>query len=235
MTLEIVLDKENEEFVLETGWDIAVPVDFTLEDDLLRIVCFPSVADAVRCWAGAFGGDPFAEEALRALWKAIAPWAKECGYQPERHRERWGIIYRCKAVALAPQESTRRLSAADEDHNQTTYDLEMTVEDGRIAFGTLVGGKVVSVAVSHSAPEAGAVVELGVETCVLHRKKGYAASNLAMATEALLQEGCIPEYRCYFDNIASAKSAEKAGYYQAGKYYYYVLRRKPQKNGRAQD
>ena len=221
-------DAEGEEFVLENEWDVAVPVNFETVDGRLRVSYFPSVEHKITAWLSAHKSDPFSLDALAALWHALAPDAKKHGYRAERGRERWGYILQALPDGLNTsciQDSTRRLSAADEDFNKTSYDIEMTVEDGRIACGTEVNGKIVSVAVTHFEPQAGKAAEVGVETCKGFRGNGYATSNLVALTEELFKLGARAEYRCYHDNEASLKTALKAGFCECGKYYYYVLRR----------
>jgi len=48
------------------------------------------------------------------------------------------------------------------------------------------------------------------------RKMGYATEALGAITAKLLSEGVIPNLEILTDNIASIKTAEKAGYQQVG-------------------
>lgn len=216
-------DEEGEEFVFENEWDIAIPVDLLLDGDRLRITCFPCAVSAVRGWYDRGWEDVFSKPALRALTDALIPILEERNYVPEPKRLRWGYLMRCevgKAKSIPPH--VVRLSAEDEDRNLTGYDFEASLAEGCIGFGALENGKIVSVAMTHSEPEERA--EIGVETVKAYRGKGYASACLAALTSELRNLGCTSEYRCFEDNQASIRTAEKAGYTPQGKYYYFVLR-----------
>ena len=133
------------------------------------------------------------------------------------------------AAPGAPLPGCRPLTAEDERINRTTFDLAETVAGGRLCFGQIEGGEVVSVAVTHASPderEPGGTLEIGVETIPEARRRGYAASSLAGLTGAILSQGLVPEYRCTCSNVASAKVARAAGYRQIGEACSFVMRKK---------
>lgn len=101
-----------------------------------------------------------------------------------------------------------------------------------LAVGYLENGEVVSVAVTHTAPdetEPGGTVEIGVETIPAARGRGYALDCLRAVTGILLSRGLVPEYRSVRSNRASARVAQKAGYLPAGEACYLLMRRNPKK------
>lgn len=217
-------EREDEAFVIENEWDVAIPVSFSVIDGECRISCYPSVEQEVRDFYEQYKDDLFSDTALADLWGRIDFFFKKHGYGSDRFRDRWGYVFRGTA-----EDSTlaRRLSAADEDINETTYDIEASVEDGRLAFGVLENGKVVSVAVTHTPIEDGlALSEVGVETVPSSRKRGYAAASLRALSAYLGRCGIETEYRCQRYNTGSYRVAEAAGLRLAGKYYYYVGRKK---------
>lgn len=225
MRMEFHACPEEEAFVLENEWDIAIPVNIEEMHGVMHISCFPCCEEEVRQWAARYAQDLLSPQALRALWRTLAPFARRTGYRAERHRERWGYILHNPAPAVAASPAYR-LCATDEAHNRTTYDLEATAEDGRLAYGVAVDGAVVSVAVAHAPlPVPGKTLEVGVETVPAYRGQGYATFCLQSIAREIVASGAVPEYRCYADNLASLAVARKAGFSVDGRYYYYVLRK----------
>ena len=222
-------DFDGEEFVFENEWDTAIPVNFRIIDGEVTVSYFPRIESKIKTWATEHEADLFSDSALQALWSLLKDDIAEWGYEEEPHRERWGHILRTNKAHLQSNcilDSTVRMRAEDEDRNDTSYDIEMSLSDGCAAFGTVCEGRITSIAVTHNDFEDADIVEIGVETCKGMRGKGMASSNLAALSDYLLSRGVIPEYRCFFTNEASRKTAMKAGFFSVGKYYYYVLRRK---------
>ena len=216
------VDEDGEEFVLENEWDIAIPVDLLLDGERLRITCFPLVEPQVRAWFERHGADAFSERSLRALTGAIIPLMREKHYVPEPRRHRWGYLMRRERGAVSELSCIGMLSSEDEERNLTGYDIEASLDEGCVGFGAEEDGKIVAVAMTHAEPDGTA--EIGVETVKAFRGKGYASGCLCALSAYLEKMGCTAEYRCFFDNVASKKTAEKAGYVPRGKYYYFVLR-----------
>lgn len=217
-------EREDEDFVLQNEWDVAIPVSFSVIDGECRISCYPSVEQEVREFYKAHKEDLFSDAALSELWARLDFFFEAHGYEADRFRDRWGYVFRgiAKDSFLA-----RRLSACDEDINETTYDIEATVDDGREAFGVEQDGKIVSLAVTHIPIEEGiSIAEVGVETAPQYRKKGYATASLAALSAFLGERGITTEYRCQRYNTGSYRVAEAAGLSLVGKYYYYVGRKK---------
>ncbi len=225
----LILDAEEEAFVFENEWDTVIPLSFThTPTDGLVVTAFPQIEEVARCFLDRFEGDPTSDEALAYLFEALAPFMKKWGYHDDRFRDRWGYILRAEvgqAVAHAPHAATP-LTAADEEDNETTYDLVSTCEAGCLAYGIRENGRLVSLAVTHEAPEEGEpVIEVGVETVPAARGRGYATACLVALTNELLRRGIAVEYRCQRYNESSYRVALAAGLREAGKYYYYVGRK----------
>ena len=85
-------------------------------------------------------------------------------------------------------------------------------EDGFICFGTVVDGRIVSVAAENPHDEDNTMIDIGVETAEEHREKGYAASNTAALAYYLLDTGITVTYTAEDDNIPSIHLAEKVGF-----------------------
>ena len=228
-SVRFIADGEGRDFVFENDWDTCIPVSFEdTPDGALAVTCFPELTELLRPHFERCADDPFSAEALRALWAMLAPFLSEWGYADDRFRDRWGYLLRLtpdRPVALPPDARIRRLCGADEDNNRTTFDLESSADVGLVAFGAEEEGKIVSLAITHTPPEDSDLVEVGVETIPSARKKGLASASLAALSRCLTEEGHTVEYRCQRYNRASRRTAQRVGFADCGRYYYYVCRK----------
>ena len=225
------LDREGERFAFENDWDILIPAEIekTPEKGLVLTV-IPLLRESGKRFLSLYADRPFSREALTWFRDEIAPKCAERGYLVTRHSTRHCGIFRFPAGASPrePLPGGRVLTAADEERNRTTFDLSESVSDGRLCFGQIESERVVSVAVTHAAPnerETGGTLEIGIETIPEARGRGYAASSLSGVTAMILSRGLVPEYRCTRSNVASKKTALAAGYVQVGEACSFVLRR----------
>ena len=77
-------------------------------------------------------------------------------------------------------------------------------------LGVIVAGRLVSVA--HSSRRTSAARELGINTALDARKRGYATTAVRAWTDAILTEGLTPIYSAFAHNAASLRLAAVAGY-----------------------
>ena len=226
--MEWIIDIDGEDFVFENEWDTVIPVSFEDIDGLLRVSVFPSVEKEVRDHFALHEADPFSDKALSHLWETLAPFMQKWGYADDKFRDRWGYILQISPktpLKFSPFSDTRVLVSEDEDINQTTFDIEMSIEDGLLGYGTEREGEIVSLAMTHTPPDESIVVEVGVETIPSARCQGLAKSNLSALCHALQSMGKTIEYRCQRYNEGSKKTAEGVGMTVVGKYYHYVGRK----------
>lgn len=225
------LDREGERFVFENEWDLLIPYSIEQYDGTeAEITAIPRISRTVRAALRRFGDDPFSDEALAWLWERIEPYEAKWGYRGGKYRWKRTLIFRMPEGARPPEplREVRPLTEADGKINRTTYHIEQTLGAGCLAVGAIDGGRLVSVAVTHTdvtgAP-LGSTVELGVETAPEARGQGFASSCLAYATRELLKMGLVPEYRCSKSNRASAATAEHVGYRRVGQALDLLMRR----------
>ena len=225
------IDREGEAFVFENEWDILIPVEIEKTPEKgLTVTVIPRLRGVGKRFLSLYADRPFSGEALAWLRDEIAPKCAGWGYLTTRHTVRHCRIFRFPrgSTPPAPLPGGRALTAADEEGNRTTFDLAESLSDGRLCFGQIESGRVASVAVTHASPDErnpGEPLEIGVETIPDARRRGYAKSCLCGVTEMILSRGLIPEYRCTYSNVASAKTARAAGYTQIGEACSFVLRR----------
>jgi len=88
-------------------------------------------------------------------------------------------------------------------------------------FGTVVNGELISWAIENCHCLEDGSTEIGVETNVNNRKKGYAVSNVAALCDCLQKNGISTiYYECSLDNIASLRTAQKANLEYVGEVFY---------------
>ena len=239
----IQLDAGGEEFVFENDWDTAVPITVRKkETGEIYIEVFPTYEAEAREFEARYGDDPFSEEALEFLWERIGEPMRGRGYEDEkkfRHRWYYNYVLRSqneinKSVILPETVGLSRKTIRGKK-NCTTFDLDRYIEEEITSFVTVIGGEIVSIAAENMAcsgdfdddPECDGITEIGVETAVGHRGRGYGASCAAALAAVIMSEtGGYVTYETDCDNTASQKTALRAGFSQYGKCYYYVLRRK---------
>lgn len=238
----IDLDSGGEEFVFENDWDTAVPITVRKRDGAdVYIEVFPTYEREAREFEARFADDPFSRDALSFLWERIGVPMEARGYRDEKKfRHRWYhtlVIKRAdeidKSVILP---STKRLSkrAIRGKNNRTTFDLERYIEEEINAFVTVEGDDIVSIAAENMSCsgdfdddiDCGGTTEIGVETAVEYRRRGFAASNAAaLALYLIANDGVYVTYETDCDNEASLAAARRAGFVEYGKCYYYVMRK----------
>lgn len=226
------LDRDGESFVFENDWDILIPVELsTTPETGLTVTVIPRFRSAGRRFLSLYADRPFSDEALGWLWDTIAPEGEAFGYLRNRFSTRHCRIFRFPE-GKSPREPLpggRILTQEDAKRNRTTFDIGATIGDGRLCFGQVEGGEVVSIAATHGSPderEEGDPLEIALETIPAARRRGYAVSVLSGLTKMILARGLVPEYRCTFSNVASAKTARAAGYTEIGEACSFVMRKK---------
>ena len=238
----IKLDAGGEEFVFENEWDTAVPITVRKKHTgELMIEVFPTYESEAREFAERYGGDPFTTEALSFIWKHIGEPMRARGYDDEvKFRHRWYHNYvlchrgEINKSVILPWTVRLTRKVAHDNINRTTFDLDCQLDDEMICFVTVIGGEIVSIASENSSCSRDfdddqaccGVTEIGVETAVGHRGRGYASSCAAALADALTSEtGGYVTYETDCDNIASQKTALRAGFREYGRCYYYVMRK----------
>lgn len=119
--------------------------------------------------------------------------------------------------------STERI-AQDSIYDNIT-DCEL-YENGLLCFGTVIDGKIVSAAAENpifGEANEGDTIDIGVETDMMYRGRGYGASNVAAISECILDKGKKVSYIAGSRNASSIRLAEKIGFTAIGREYQCVL------------
>lgn len=230
---ELIQDADGEAFVFGNRWDTVIPLSFTVtEEHGLRMEIFPRIAPIGEIFLRRFSSSPCSRTALSWLSSRLSPEILTWGYKKDVFSPCYGRILRLRPIDGICEKSGNlspfEIKSGDSFRNRTTYDLDATREAGCLAYGMEENGKIVSVAVTHDAPDSEAKarpVEVGVETIPRARGKGYATACLTALASALIREGFTVEYRCRMRNVRSFTVARHVGFREIGRYYYYVGRR----------
>ena len=222
----IIKDTEGEEFVLETEFDIAVPVHVEEWNGETKIFAYPVVADMCTAYEEKYGADLFTEEALDFVRSGCEDFCKTYGYHEEKYPKNWGYNFVCAENSPIEKIPCERIRRDGKYKNLTTFDIAQCLAHERIIFAVVEEGQIVSVAVTCEAPRKGAEwVEIGTETAVGYRGKGYSKAAVRALSAFLIQKGYRVLYKCHHQNQASVSVARGAGFDEIGRFYYYVLRK----------
>lgn len=225
---DIITINIESDFPIENGFDTVIPFDFALCDDgKLVITACECAAEAAKLFAGRYGDDPCAAEALAFVDSQLRAKMTGLGYPPDvKQAKRWSHIFRIDGPEQVRREAIRPDSALLTPDmsfkNLTTFDVPARHGEGLAMCGTLSDGALVSVAGENPRVGEGAVTEIGVETAVGWRGQGLAASNAALLALRLTEAGTAVTYVCSDRNAGSRRVAERAGFFHIGRMYHYV-------------
>ncbi len=222
----IIIDREGEEFVRETSFDLAVPVHVELFEGETKIFAYPSVAEVCEKLENNYSDDMFCTEAIDFIRSGCDEFRSELGYREEKYPDNWGYNFICDSITLEEDNTAERIRRDGKYKNLTTFNIRDCLAYERVIFAIVKEGQIVSVAVTSEAPVKGAEwIEIGVETAVGYRKNGYAVVAARALSDFLIKKGYRVLYKCHHRNEASTAVARKAGFDEVGKFYYYVLKK----------
>lgn len=222
----LILDTEGEEFVLETEFDIAVPVHVEQFGGETKVFVYPCVSSLCAEYEERFSDCLFSDEALDFLRAGCTDFGRTHGYHEEKHPKNWGYNFLCTENTADEAFSCERIRRDGKYKNLTTFDIAECLAYERVIYAIVKDGQIISVAVTCEAPQKGAEwVEIGTETAVGYRGNGYSKAVVRALSAFLTQKGYRVLYKCHHENLASAAVARGAGFEEVGKFYYYVLRK----------
>lgn len=204
--------KDFEEYVLNGETDIAVPIEITENAEGTEILTYAICKNIAEEFSALFGGNPITAESMSWLNNHVSTVMEHFGfYSPDVPRQ-WLNRY----IASFPYDALRGHDdiAISIHHRRDGYDLsefDIINDDSPVAI-KIVNGNIVSVAYVNDLFCGVGVVEIGVETLSDHRKMGYGTACVSALCAYLLESGVSSViYHTYAGNIASNKTAVKAG------------------------
>lgn len=222
----IILDREGEEFIRENLFDIAVPVHVEVFKGETKIFAYPFAENLCKEYEEKFTDDLFSDDALDFLRRGCENFRQELGYAEEKYPKNWGYNFICSDNVADANIKCERIRRDGKYKNLTTFNIAECLAYERVIYAVVNEGQIVSVAVSsESLSNAKDLIEIGTETAVGYRKNGYSTAAVKALSEFLISKGFKVLYKCHHRNEGSAAVAQKAGFDEAGKFFYYVLRK----------
>ncbi|MBE6679350.1 MAG: GNAT family N-acetyltransferase [Ruminococcaceae bacterium] len=222
----IILDVEGESFIRENLFDIAVPIHVEVMNGETKIFAYPFAKELCEEYEKNYGSDLFSDEALDFLREGCKPFCNELGYKEEKHPKNWGYNFVCDYNKPSEDIVCERVRRDGKYINLTTFNIAECLAYERVIYAVVKEGQIISVAVSsESVKDAKDIIEIGTETAVGYRNNGCSTAAVKAMSAFLCEKGLRVLYKCHHENEASAAVAKKAGFDEAGKFFYYVLRK----------
>ena len=196
--------------------DLEMPVLFpfflkiTEEETTLQI--YEAIYEPLRFVEGLTEEEIFSDDVCEKIVSVCDEFLSKTGYSL-----RYGRLLRYTISDRADVNKSLVLDTSEvilEDHGyECLVDVPRDdLSDGFICFGTVLDGKIVSVATENPHEDDVTSIDIGVDTAEEYRGKGYAASNVASLVYYLLDTGVTVTYTAEDGNVPSIRLAEKVGF-----------------------
>lgn len=210
----------EDETPLDEKSDLIVPFSVIVSNDCMEVCAFARLRQLADAFAERFSDDPFTKEAQQYLESILGRQITNWEYGKPVHR--CTITYVAEkdtVIANAALPETIPIASLPENTEDLTF---LELDPSLPGFATVIDGKIVSAAVCNDpffSPQDTAT-EIAVETSESYRRRGYAVSNVAALAAFLQNQGKTVRYICDADNLASCKTAARAGFTVESKGYF---------------
>jgi len=211
-----VINKESgyEEDIEKDGGDIVM--DFTqFNDGFTSFSVISELMEFARGFSSAFSDDFYSLKAFEHLFEYIENYIKKYPrwlYREEEALEKYMVYYGLgdkQEIAHSKLQKTTIKLTADSHYKNITDEYKELYSDN-IYFGTLIGDEIVSITGANGMQNE--IVDIGVDTNINHRNKGYAVSNIVALSDYLLSNNHMVKFSCNNLNTFSIKSAISSGF-----------------------
>lgn len=206
------------------GLNAVVPVSFAVTDGVLYAAAYPAFSAVLADFLGEYGAEPFSARALHALDDAMREPLAASGYRQDRFPERYAVSCLLRSADSPPDLSVPglRLLAPEDAELENRTSMKLSDCIARTAAAVIQDGAVLCTACVNSANGAGMCREIGVECTPAFRGQGFGSACVSLLARTLASRGEIPLYQHYCSNHASAHTAARAGFAEAGRFYAYT-------------
>lgn len=222
-------DEDFENFSLSEDGMFALPVSVTQgADGEVTVTSYKISEDAALEFCSLFESDPFSENARAFLTDKLTPLMEGYSLYPTKETGDVLLDFRMdvipcettKSVILGTNEEVSRYSA-----DTTLWRLEVDDEDPLdVICAVIENERIVCFAAVNDLSEESA--EINVECALSARRKGYATQCVKGLTRHILSHDAGEvSYVCRERNVASVKTAIKAGFTLKGKSMNFVFYR----------
>ena len=136
------------------------------------------------------------------------------------------LIFACDAETIAKPNANIKTVKITDNSYECFEDVNFPnhcIPDG-IVYGVVENNKIVSLAHAHKTGEYQDIVaDIGVDTSIDYRKKGYARECVNSVARHVISKGGESVYICSPNNIASINTALSAGYMPFGKILIFTV------------
>jgi len=211
---EINKESGYEEDIEKDGGDIVM--DYTqFNDGFTSFSIIPELMDFIREFSLKFSEDFFSIKAFEYLFEYIENYIKKYPrwlYKEEEALKKYMVYYgladKQEINHSKIQKNTVQLTLNSSYENITDEYKELYPDN--VFFGTLIGNEIVSITGTNGMQNE--IVDIGVDTNINHRNKGYAVSNITALSDYLLNNNRMVKFSCNNLNTFSIKSAESSGF-----------------------
>ncbi len=224
-------EREFEDLVIGSGYDVALPVEvFLYEDERgLEIVSYSFAEKIAREFEKKFASDPFSREARDFLYRGLTPIMDELEYSSKQSAERSFVEFRrggsttradhadCEIISTLDGEMWGDLPL-DEfalDADDPCDRMTVVKEDGMIVCFAGLNDEI----------DGDGIAEITVECDPAYRCRGYATACVSALADYLERLGKRVKYICLDTNEASIKTARRAGLVPYCRFMPYVCRK----------
>ena len=166
----VIIDKDGEEFIRESRFDIAVPIHVELFGGDVKIFAYPFAKKLCEEYEERFKDDWFSDEALDFLREGCKDFCDELGYKEEKFPKNWGYNFLCDQNTADENIQCERIRRDGKYKNLTTFNIAECLAYERVIYGVVKEGQIVSVAVtSESVRQANEIIEIGTDTMITGR------------------------------------------------------------------
>jgi len=224
-------EREFEELVINSGYDVAIPVEvFLYEGERgLEIVSYSFTENIAHEFEENFASDPFVREAREFLYAKLTPIMDELEYSSRQSAERSFIEFRRGETAAEPHHECELISTLDgEEWDELPLDeFELDADEPTDRMAVVKeDGKIVCFAGLNEEIDGDGMAEITVECDPAYRGRGYATACVITLADYLESLGKRVKYICRDTNEASIKTAHKARLVPYCKFMPYVCRKK---------
>lgn len=222
-------DREFEEYIMNGGGCIAVPLEVTERGGEYAVTVYSRFRDVAEEFSDTFEGDAFSEKAKSFLRLKLAEPMKEAGYEYSEMNSSTVVRFLAekKKLSAVPEVDGEIVMITSNEQfekyfNNATRDIELDDDDENdVCFAIVKDECILSFAGVNDITDDGCL-DINVETSVEARGKSYAAAVVISLANYLLDRGEQVCYRCRSTNAPSIRVAEKSGFIRDSLTYSFV-------------
>lgn len=210
------INNENgyEENYEKDGGDIVIDY-IQFSDGYTVFAVIPELTAFIKDFSLLYTEDLFSLNAFLYLFDYLETYIRKYPrwlYKEDNALEKYMIYYglgdKNKIIKSKIQQSTIQCTVESSFLNLTNEYKKF--EQNNNYFGTLIDNNIVAISGTNGMENE--IVDIGVDTNINHRRKGYAVSNITALSAFLLNKGYLVKYSCNSLNMPSMKTAVSSGF-----------------------